>query len=176
MMHQRIRFSDESADLLARPAEQLAIGGVRCWIAGYELGDIQCWETAWSDYSSELGPRVARGVMTELQHFVRALRDGAVRQISCLPHCCRKLCRDECMALSLLSASQHSDERTARVAAHYLSGLGAGQALDSLCLAASGFAQALSGAGRVLIPVPPAVIDEIGSSESAFRVPGETRH
>ncbi|MEM1198781.1 MAG: hypothetical protein AAGI06_05665 [Pseudomonadota bacterium] len=157
----RIKFSNEPADILARPAERLVVRGFRNWMAGYEHGDIQCWEQAWRDYSTLLGPRDGRLLLTELQYWVRILRQVTMREIQCLPHCCRYLAHDECMALSMISSHQHQDRGTAHAAAIYLCGQSGRDPLDLLSDASSSFAAALSNTGHHLLPVPGEVIEDI---------------
>ena len=128
----QMKFEHYRADLLERPAERLVVTGIRCWMAGYEYGDIDCWEAAWREYSNALGTSDARSLIGELQNLVRTLRDVSNRTISCYPHCCRHVCRDECMAISLISAHQYQNSKAVRVAAHYLTNLDRCPALDQL--------------------------------------------
>ena len=92
-----MRFERSHDDLFTRSAERLVLTGLRCWMPGYEHGDIQCWETAWRQYSSALGARNGRLLLSELQYWVRVLRDVSARQISFYPYCCRHVCADECI-------------------------------------------------------------------------------
>ena len=43
-------------------------------MAGYEFGDIECWETGWRFYVGEIGSGEARSLMGELQYWVRSVR------------------------------------------------------------------------------------------------------
>lgn len=160
-MRQRMQFSHEPEDLLARPAERLVVRGLRSWMAGYEFGDIHCWETAWREYSSVLGARDGRHLLSELQYWVRILRDVSVREISCFPHCCCRICHDECMALSMISAFQYQDRACAQSAAVYLTGQQSSSSLDVLLEAGSGYASALAETGNYLLPVPGEVVEDI---------------
>lgn len=150
----RMNFESPANHLASRPAEQLVLIGVRCWMAGYEHGDIQCWETAWRHYSGTLGTRSGRLLLSELQYWVRVLRDVSVRPLSFYPHCCRHVCADEWVGLSVLSAFQHHELDTARAGVHRLSGLNPGTAFDLLTDASSSFAAALSDADQILLPMP----------------------
>ena len=58
--------------LNALGAERLVGVGFRCWLAGYETGDISCWESGWNAYSVALGPLHAKRAVTELACWVRA--------------------------------------------------------------------------------------------------------
>ena len=172
----RMNFETSANYLASRSAEQLVLTGVRCWMAGYEHGDIQCWETAWRHYSSVLGTRNGRLLLSELQYWVRVLRDVSVRPISFYPHCCRHVCADECIALSLLAAYQHQDLATARGAAHQLSGLNPSSAFDLLTDASSSFAAALSDADQLLLPVPLHLIEHAAALEKPAKRDTQTKH
>ncbi len=87
--------------------ERLVGLGFRHWLAGYRTGDVACWEQAWELYAATLGPRVARGVVNELSAWVRAVSASTRRDIGVCPMNCRSFCRDECLAVSMVAASQH---------------------------------------------------------------------
>lgn len=55
-------------------AEWLVGVGFRCWLAGYDTGDIACWETGWNAYARVLGTERAKRAVTELACWVRAVR------------------------------------------------------------------------------------------------------
>ena len=87
--------------------ERLVGLGFRAWVAGYQTGDISCWEEAWAIYSNALGPQEARPALTDLACWVRAIRSGSCRRIEVYPGQCGGFCRDECMAIAMVAASQH---------------------------------------------------------------------
>lgn len=87
--------------------ERLVGLGFRAWLAGYQTGDIACWEEAWAIYSNALGPQQARPVLTDLACWVRAIRNASCRSIEVYPAQCAGFCRDECMAIAMVAASQH---------------------------------------------------------------------
>ncbi len=164
-MASRMQFTNRQNDLMDRTAERLVVRGFRSWLAGYLTGDIQCWETAWIEFSSTLGPKHARASLTELQFWVKTLRDVTTRDLKCFPFCCPYVCRDECMALSLVSAYQRQDYKTARAAAHYLSGLNRSPELTALTEAGGSFAAALSDIGQILVPVDLDLVERIALYE-----------
>lgn len=90
-----------------REPERLVGLGFRAWLAGYQTGDISCWEEAWSLYSETLGPEQARPAVEDLACWVRAIRKASCRAIEVYPEQCRGFCRDECMAIAMVAASQH---------------------------------------------------------------------
>lgn len=89
--------------------ERLVGIGLRCWLAGYETGDIDCWETGWRVYSKDLGPALAKGTVTDLACWVRAISANTCRKIEYYPVNCAEFCRDECLGVSMIAAGQHRD-------------------------------------------------------------------
>jgi len=87
--------------------ERLVGLGFRSWLAGYQTGDIACWEKAWTIYSNALGPKQAKPALTDLACWVRAIRKLSCRDIEIYPGQCSRFCRDECMAIAMVAASQH---------------------------------------------------------------------
>lgn len=81
--------------------------GFRCWLAGYDTGDITCWENGWNTYNRVLGPARAKRAVTELACWVRTMRSSAARKIEYNALESKSFCADECMAMSLIAASQH---------------------------------------------------------------------
>ena len=51
---------------LDRGPEHLVGIGFRCWLAGYETGEIACWEQAWTAYAAALGPIDAKRALGDL--------------------------------------------------------------------------------------------------------------
>lgn len=90
-----------------RRPERLVGIGFRCWIEGYSSGNIASWETAWNLYANELGACRARVAVGELGLWVGKIKDVSGRKITTLPHYCTGFCRDECVAISMVAASQH---------------------------------------------------------------------
>ncbi len=94
-------------NIVRRGPERLVGIGFRCWIAGYKTGDIKSWEFAWDLYARELGACRARVAVGELGCWVRKIQDVAGREIMTMPAECAGFCRDECVAISMIAASQH---------------------------------------------------------------------
>jgi hypothetical protein len=131
----------------ARTPEQLVGVGFRCWLAGYETSDIDCWETGWNFYARELGTQRAKKAVTELACWVRLVRENACRKISYFPFGCTGFCPDECVAISMVAASQHSACPAMRACAFAL--LGSSE-IDGVVDSADGLASVLSASGYVL--------------------------
>jgi hypothetical protein len=134
-------------DRVGRGAEWLVGVGFRCWLAGYDTGDIACWETGWNAYSRALGAVRAKRTVTELACWVRAVRTSASRKIEYYPFGCVGFCRDECMAISLIAASQQHRCPAMRACALALTG---SNLVEPVIDAANTFADALQEANQLL--------------------------
>lgn len=130
-------------------AEWLVGVGFRCWLAGYDTGDIACWETGWNEYSRVLGAERAKRAVTELACWVRAVRASASRKIEYYPFGCAGFCADECMAISLIAASQHHRCPAMRACALALTG---SDLVEPVINAANTFADAMQEAEQLLSP------------------------
>lgn len=143
------RDSAMSAAALLSAPERLVGVGFRCWLAGYQTSDIGCWEIAWQEFSRAVGPRAAKPLMTELACWVRAVQDSAERRIEIYPAQCRQFCRDECLAISMVAACQHSACPAFRACAVALLGC---DEIDEAMEGAEEFALRLKEADQLLSP------------------------
>ena len=121
--------------------------GFRCWLAGYDTGDIACWENGWNEYHRLLGTERAKRAVTELACWVRAVRASASRKIEYSPFGCAGFCADECMAISLIAASQHHRCPAMRACALALTG---SELVEPVIDAANAFADVLQDANQRL--------------------------
>ena len=128
-------------------AEWLVGVGFRCWLAGYDTGDIACWENGWNEYARALGTERAKRAVTELACWVRAVRATASRKIEYYPFGCAGFCADECMAISLIAASQHHRCPAMRACALALTG---SDLVEPVIDAANAFADVLQEADQRL--------------------------
>lgn len=87
--------------------EQLVGIGFRCWFEGQISGDIASWEKAWELYAGRLGAARAKTALGELGLWVRTIQSLSGRPISVAPSACPGFCRDECVAIAMVAASQH---------------------------------------------------------------------
>jgi hypothetical protein len=132
------------------PAPERLVGvGFRCWLSGFQTSDIGCWEAAWHEFSTAVGPRAAKPLMTDLACWVRAVQDTAERRIEVYPANCRRFCRDECLAISMVAACQHSACPAFRACAIALLG---SNDVDAAIDCAESFASRLREADQVLLP------------------------
>jgi hypothetical protein len=129
--------------------EKLVGVGFRCWMAGYQTGEIACWEETWKVYSDALGPASAREVVSTLGCWVRSIKENAHRDIVVFPVGCRGFCRDECVAISMVAACQHDAPPIIRGCATTLLGC---STIDEVINGAGSLADALRAANQVLSP------------------------
>lgn len=102
--------------------EHLVGIGFRGWLAGYDYGDVSCWEHVWNTYAAALGPKPAKLVVSDLSCWVRRVRAASCRRIETYPLQCRGFCRDECIAISVIAACQNDQCPALRACAFALVG------------------------------------------------------
>jgi hypothetical protein len=146
---QKVDCSTCPRPCLTGPARLVGIG-FRCWLAGYQTGDIACWETAWDTFAGELGSQRAKVAVTELACWVRSITYNAQRPIEVFPHPCATFCRDECMAVSMIAAGQHGQCPALRACAFALLQT---SDVDAVVDGAQAFAGALRDIDLVLPPM-----------------------
>jgi hypothetical protein len=130
-------------------AERLVGLGFRYWLKGFRTGDISCWERAWCAYSSALGAATARSAVTDLSCWVRAISRHAQRDLETADVDCDGFCRDECIAIEMISACQHHACPAMRACAFALLGC---SMIDEVVQGAESFAATMRGADQVLPP------------------------
>lgn len=131
------------------PAERLVGLGFRLWMNGFRTGDIGCWERAWKAYSSSLGPACAKGAVTDLACWVKAISRHARRDLETRSIDCETFCRDECVAIAMIAACQHEACPAMRACAFSLLGC---SMIDEVVRGAETFAATMRGADQVLRP------------------------
>lgn len=135
-------------DVLQAPEALVGIG-FRCWMSGYQTSDINCWETGWNHFAQELGVGSAKRAITELATWVRNVNQAAARDIAVYPNGSAGFCADECMAISMIAAAQHSVCPAMRACAFALVG---SNLVDSVVESAENFAHVLDDVGVRLAP------------------------
>lgn len=129
--------------------EALVGVGFRCWMSGYQTSDINCWETGWNHFAKSLGVGSAKRAITELATWVRAVNQSAARDIAVYPNGSAGFCADECMAISMIAAAQHSVCPAMRACAYALIG---SNLVDNVVESAENFAHVLGDVGVQLAP------------------------
>lgn len=89
-------------------AERMVGIGFRCWVAGCDTRDVDCWQTGWNYLEQQLGTSRAKPVAAELTSWVRIICANTCRKLEYYPMGCAGFCRDECTAISLIAACQHN--------------------------------------------------------------------
>lgn len=118
--------------------------GFRCWLAGFDTCDISCWEAGWNVFAGELGSERAAHAVGGLACWVRAVRATACRRIDYYPFDCSRFCHDECLAISMISASQNHACPALKACAFALLGV---SPVDAVVEQTTAFACTLDGIG-----------------------------
>ncbi len=85
----------------------LAIGrAFRSGILALNGHRIEAWSFAWQELAALTGGEEADILLEGMADFVEAVDSCAGRPIAVLPSGCPGLCRDECLAVSMVAASQ----------------------------------------------------------------------
>ena len=129
--------------------EQLVGLGFRYWLTGFRTGDISCWERAWRAYSNALGATAARSAVTDLSCWVRAISRHARRDLETAAVDCDRFCRDECIAIEMISACQHNACPAMRACAFALLGC---SLIEEVVEGAESFAATMRDVNQVLPP------------------------
>ena len=131
---------------LARP-ERLVGFGFRRAMKALETGDQAPWEFAWQEFANAAGHDQATQLVARLSVWARCVRRCSGRRIETFPASCPGFCRDECLAISMIAASQHSVCPALRACAFAL--IGSSEIAPAL-EAADRFAESLAASGQVL--------------------------
>ncbi len=157
-MATRLDCSNCPARYLDRAPERLVIEGYRRWMGGYDSGQVECWEQAWDLYTQELGSASAGPVLLAMAGWVRCLRRSTSRTMGFFPYNSCHLCKDECLVIAMVSASQHHDRHMAeRIAATLTENNNSAEC----CATCDHFAEMLDHSGNRLMHVPQTVIETI---------------
>ncbi|WP_349359188.1 hypothetical protein [Stappia sp.] len=111
-MNMRVDFPAPDA-CTGGEAEHLVVEGLRRWLAGYQTGNISCWEDAWSLYAGRLGVARARVAVSGLSAYARAINGWAKCGFCLMPHDCPRRCAHEAMAVEALAAWQRGNREAA---------------------------------------------------------------
>jgi hypothetical protein len=86
---------------------ETAVGrSFRCGMHAVRSGERAHWARAWQELASTGRGVAVDGLQVRLAVFVETIEATAVRRIDILPAGCPGLCRDECLAVSIIAASQ----------------------------------------------------------------------
>jgi hypothetical protein len=105
--------------------------------------------------------------MTDLSCWVRRIRDLSGREIETFPAGCRTFCRDECIAVAMVAASQHKLCPALRACAYGLLGC---TAVDGALAETEALANTLGSLDRWLAP------DTVDLAAHCLTCPSKIRH
>ncbi len=78
----------------------------RCGMLARREASGLSWSYAWQEIAGVAGASQADDLVMALEKFVESVDRAAARHIEVLPKGCPGLCRDECLAVSVIAASQ----------------------------------------------------------------------
>jgi len=87
-------------------AEILLLVALRCWLSGYETGDVACWELAWQGVSRSVQLADAKRIVAELAQFTRVFRKTLTCRFVHLPYCCARVTADERLVIQFIACAQ----------------------------------------------------------------------
>jgi hypothetical protein len=100
------QHADDQRPLPSQP--ELLVGyGFRGWITGCQTGNVACWEQVWRLYSNVLSPPRAKVVLGCLSSFAKSVNAASRNSIKVSEMNACQFNRDECLAISMVAASQH---------------------------------------------------------------------
>jgi hypothetical protein len=121
----------------------------RCGILARREAAGLSWSYAWQEIAGVAGAASADSLVTVLGAFVESVDRAAARRIEVLPKGCPGLCRDECLAVSIVAASQLGACPALKACVFALIDCGN---VDGCIRAAGQFSAALRDAGQTLPP------------------------
>jgi len=143
---------------LDRRAERLVVEGFRRFMSEGGTGSIAGWERVADFFAQELGTSEASRLLPKFFRWLHTLNDFMERPATSSPFECPMLCRDECMVVAMIAASQWKDRDSLTAATNQMV---APEGFGAATEAAEAFAEALIGTGHHLMPVPAAVLRDI---------------
>lgn len=144
-----------------RVPERLVGLGFRCGLTGVTSATTDCWEFVATAYGKALGTGCHTALLLDLTRFVTAVSASSERAIHVQAASCRGFCRDECLAISIIAATQHGAHNALRASASAL--LGTDDIGDTLS-GAETFARHLKSVHQVL------AIESVCPATCALRV------
>ncbi|MGQ0673678.1 MAG: hypothetical protein ACT4N2_12490 [Hyphomicrobium sp.] len=135
-----------TGELRLRP-ERLVGMTFRRGVAALDRRDATQWQFAWQDFADAAGPQDATALLGGLTSWVGTLRRCAGRRLETFPAGCPGFCRDECLAISLIAASQQGACPALKACAFALLG---SDLIDEPLTASAKFGDDLAKAGQRL--------------------------
>lgn len=141
------RFAHSLSGEFRRRPERLVGVTFRRGLAALDRHDATQWQFAWQEFSDVAGPQEATTLLSSLSAWVCTLRRCAGRRLETFPAGCPGFCRDECLAISLIAASQQGACPALKACAFALIG---SDHIDEPVAASTRFGDKLAAAGQRL--------------------------
>ena len=149
-----------------RAPERLVVEGYRNWLAGTETLAIEFWEDALAVFRTTLGPVPARVTLSAFSEWIGCYHHHAARPLRHSSLDSHRLCRDECLAVALISALQNDDRETTVCCLQYMV---SSEGVVPTGQAAFNFAAMLLACGQRLLPVSFPVIADCAQDGACSR-------
>jgi hypothetical protein len=138
--------SQQHFEVFGEP-ERIVGLGFRFWMRGCLTGDVGCWEWTRCLYTGRFGSFGGRMATDALSTWVRSIEQLSRSLVEVRHTSCSDFCRDECVAVSMISACQHHTCPAMRACAFAMVD---GLAVDTVLRDAQVFADVLMGMDTVL--------------------------
>lgn len=139
-------------------AERLFVQGFRRILSGDGSGDHRRWDAALNLYACELGPTCGHHALSAMWTFTQTYREKAICPMGHHGETCPFLCKDECLALSLVAAMQEQDRLCAQKCVLNLFKSNHRQEAETTAFRVT---TDFVSVGLRFMPVPETVVDEI---------------
>jgi hypothetical protein len=100
--------------------ERLVGVAFRHSLAAERTGESHFKELLWQEIANQIGSDRASPIASDVTCFARAIDKSACRPLEILPPGCPGFCRDECLVISMVAASQHGSCPALRSCAYAL--------------------------------------------------------
>ncbi len=134
-------------------AGQLRAQGVglafRSTVNALRYGRIEAWSLAWQELANISDPIEADILLERMADFVKNVESSAARPVTVFPQGCPGLCRDECLAVSMVAAAQEGACPALRACAFAL--LSCSQ-IDRTVASLTSMAETLAQTGAIIAP------------------------
>lgn len=138
----------EDAEHVSPPAQLVGVGFRLC-LRGAQTGDLSYWDQVTRLYCRHLEKNAARAALSELSAWTKTVGDASARSIRINSDGCPGFCKDECLAIAMIAASQHKTCPAMRACAFALIEHGGIQAVVDQ---SEQFAMTLKAVDQVLSP------------------------
>lgn len=107
-------MASAGSDSLATLGRSIVILACRCWQAGHDHENVDCWHYAWCVLAKSVGPCNACRILGPVSDLIGTLREISAPGLECYPLPCSKASPSEQAILDLLEAVQKGNLDTRR--------------------------------------------------------------